>query len=159
MICQNSAQTRQSNMATRHAPMQRRARPIPLGDTDPFTPTRARPVRVRARALSAGCMPPAACRTPRNLSMMIRFFRMGRALPAVLPLFVFWLPGTAAGLTFDEALRLAGQHAVDHPLDGAGGILAGRRNLCLRFLHQRVQFAHVVPALAKNGIRLLQQRH
>jgi len=43
--------------------------------------------------------------------MMIRFFRMGRALPAVLPLFAFWLPGTAAGLTFHEALRLAGQHA------------------------------------------------
>ena len=40
-------------MATRHAPMQRRARPIPLGDTDPFTPDAARPVRVRARSLSA----------------------------------------------------------------------------------------------------------
>ena len=43
--------------------------------------------------------------------MMIRFFRMGRALLAVLPLFAFWLPGTATGLTFDEALRLADQHA------------------------------------------------
>ncbi len=43
--------------------------------------------------------------------MMMRFFRMGRALLAVLPLFAFWLPGTAAGLTFHEALRLADQHA------------------------------------------------
>lgn len=40
-------------MATRHATMQRRASPIPLGDTDPFTPDAARPVRVRARSLSA----------------------------------------------------------------------------------------------------------
>jgi AraC-like DNA-binding protein len=31
----------------------RRPKPTPLGDTDPFTPDEARPVRVRARALSA----------------------------------------------------------------------------------------------------------
>ena len=58
--------------------------------------------------------------------MMIRFFRMGRALPAVLPLFVFWLPGTAAGLTFDEALRLAGQHAPSLSAEAA-------RNCCLAY--------------------------
>ena len=35
------------------APRRPRPRPTPVGDTDPFTPDEARPVRVRARALSA----------------------------------------------------------------------------------------------------------
>jgi AraC-like DNA-binding protein len=34
-------------------PARRKPRPTPVGDTDPFTPDEARPVRVRSRALSA----------------------------------------------------------------------------------------------------------
>ena len=33
--------------------MPRPRHPVPLNDTDPFRPTRARPVRVRSRALAA----------------------------------------------------------------------------------------------------------
>ena len=87
----------------------------------------------------------AACgvQDTENLSMMIRFFRMGRALLAVLPLFAFWLPGTAAGLTFHEALRLADQHAPSLNTEAARvqavrseAIVAGElpdRNCCLAY--------------------------